>query len=242
MLGTGIGERLSENPLKKDLIHHPFFKEVRNSELTREKVGIFLGQWWHPLHFFPTFLSNTIAVAPMLEMKTAISKILYQELGEGSPARAHERIYVTTMEEAGFDAATSSEAPPFEETRRLVQRYGEASKEATSALGFVYGTEVADLAMVAGIGNAVRRVSGMQDLPWVDIHILQEPDHVEQVNEAIEPDFSAAEMDQIVVAAEEMWTLWIAFFDRLRKVMFQAEPEYPVAAGAPAEAAAAVAN
>jgi hypothetical protein len=238
MLGTGINERLEENPLRKELIHHPFFKEVRSSAaLDREKVGIFLGQWWHPLHYFPQFLSRTIDQVPMLEMKTAISKILYQELGEGDPARAHERIYVTTMEEAGFDAATVSEAAPFEETARLVQRYGEASGERLSALGFVYGTEVADLAMVAGIGNAVRRVSGVQDLPWVDIHILQEPDHVAQVNEAIEPDFSPAEIDAIVTNAEEMWSLWTAFFNRLRKVMFGSDAlpvEEPALAGATA--------
>jgi pyrroloquinoline quinone (PQQ) biosynthesis protein C len=223
MFGTGINERLEQNPLRKGLVHHPFFKEVRTSDLDREKVGVFLGQWWHPLHYFPQFLSRTIDQVPMLEMKTAISKILYQELGEGSPAQAHERIYVSTMTDAGFDAATVSEAAPFEETRRLVERYKEASAEKLSALGFVYGTEVADLAMVAGIGNAVRRVSGVQELPWVDIHILQEPDHVEQVNEAIEPDFSAQEVDRIVTSAEEMWSLWIAFFDRLRKVMFATE-------------------
>jgi hypothetical protein len=181
---------------------------------------VFLGQWWHPLHYFPHFLSRTIDVVPMLEMKTAISKILYQELGEGSPERAHERIYISTMVDAGFDAATVSEAAPFEETRRLVQRYKEASAEKLSALGFVYGTEVADLAMVGGIGNAVRRVTGVHDLPWVDIHVLQEPDHVEQVNEAIEPDFSPAEIDQIVASAEEMWQLWTAFFNRLRQGMF----------------------
>jgi hypothetical protein len=224
MLGTGINERLEENPLRKELIHHPFFKEVRSSEaLNREKVGVFLGQWWHPLHYFPQFLSRTIDQVPMLEMKTAISKILYQELGEGDPARAHERIYITTMREAGFDEATVAEAPPFEETARLVQRYQEASGERLSALGFVYGTEVADLAMVAGIGNAVRRISGLKDLPWVDIHIQQEPDHVAQVNEAIEPDFSPQEVDAIVTHAEEMWSLWINFFNRLRKVMFGTE-------------------
>lgn len=232
MLGTGITERLEENPLRKELIHHPFFKEVRSSaEIDKEKVGIFLGQWWYPLHYFPHFLSRTIDQLDVLEMKTAIGKILYQELGEGDPARAHERIYITTMKDAGFDEATVAEAPPFEETRRLVQRYKEASADRLSALGFVYGTEVADLAMVAGIGNAVRRVSDMQDLPWVDIHILQEPDHVAQVNEAIEPDFSAAEIDQIVASAEEMWTLWINFFNRLRKVMFGRE-DLPAAAAA----------
>ena len=114
MLGTGINERLEQNPLRKGLVHHPFFKEVRSSDLTTEKVGIFLGQWWHPLHYFPHFLSRTIDQVPMLEMKTAISKILYQELGEGDPARAHERIYVATMKDVGFDEATVAEAAPFE--------------------------------------------------------------------------------------------------------------------------------
>lgn len=222
----GIKEKLEENPLRKELIHHPFFKEVKTVPLTREQVGTFLGQWWHPLHYFPNFLSRTIDQVPVLEMKTAICKILNQELGEGDPARAHERIYVTTMESAGFDRATVSEASPFPETRLLVQRYHEASAERLSALGFVYGTEVADLAMVSGIGNAVRRVSGLKDLPWVDIHVQQEPDHVEQANEALEAGFTAKEVDQIVDSAEEMWTLWIAFFDRLRQVMFpEAAPQ-----------------
>src|SRR3978361_1704965 len=105
MLGTGITERLEENPLPKQLIHPPFFKEVRSSDaLDREKVGTFLGQWWHPLHYFPNFLSRTIDQVPMLEMKTAICKILNQELGEGDPARAHARIYVKAREGAGVDS------------------------------------------------------------------------------------------------------------------------------------------
>lgn len=220
----GITERLEENPLRKELIHHPFFKEVKTLPLTREQVGVFLGQWWHPLHYFPSFLSRTIDQVPALEMKTAICKILNEELGEGNPAMAHERVYITTMEEAGFDRATVAEAAPFEETRRLVQRYQEASAERLSALGFVYGTEVADLAMVAGIGNAVRRVSGLKDLPWVDIHIQQEPGHVEQANEALEVGFSASDFESIVASAEEMWRLWIAFFDRLRQEMFKEAP------------------
>jgi pyrroloquinoline quinone (PQQ) biosynthesis protein C len=219
----GMTERLEENPLRKKLIHHPFFKDVKNADLTRAQVGVFLGQWWHPLHYFPNFLSRTIDNVPVLEMKTAICKILNQELGEGDPKRAHERLYISTMETAGFDRATVAEAAPFPETRRLVERYREASAERLSALGFVYGTEVADLAMVAGIGNAVRRVSGLKDLPWVDIHIQQEPDHVEQANEALEAGFSDREVEQIVASAEEMWQLWIAFFDRLREGLFGAE-------------------
>src|SRR5262245_66549951 len=125
------------------------------------------------------------------------------------------------MVDAGFDRATVAEAAPFEETARLVRRYREASADRLSALGFVYGTQVAGLAMVAGIGNAVRRVSGLKDLPWVDIHIQQEPDHVEQASEALESGLSADELRQVEASAEEMWRLWIAFFDRLRSTMFE---------------------
>jgi len=228
-MASKMTEQLEAHPLRKELIHHPFFKEVRNSDLTRDKVGVFLGQWWHPLHYFPNFLSRTIDAVPVLEMKTAICKILNQELGEGDPARAHEQLYISTMVDAGFDRATVAEAAPFEETRHLVQRYREASGERLSALGFVYGTEVADLAMVGGLGQAVTRVSGMTKLPWVDIHIQQEPEHVEQATEALDANFTADEVKSIVASAEEMWRLWIAFFDRLRTELF-AEREAPVAA------------
>jgi pyrroloquinoline quinone (PQQ) biosynthesis protein C len=191
---TAITAMLEQNPFRKDLIHHAFFKEVKTSDLSRDQVGIFLGQWWHPLHYFPNFLSRTIDAVPLLETKTAVCKILNQELGEGDPARAHERLYISTMEAAGFDRAIIAGAPPFDETRRLVQRYREASADRLSALGFVYGTEVADLAMVAGIGSAVRRVSGLDRLAWVDVHVHQEPDHVEQASEALESGFSEREV------------------------------------------------
>jgi pyrroloquinoline quinone (PQQ) biosynthesis protein C len=227
----GITERLEENSLRQKLIHHPFFKEVKSSELTREKVGIFLGQWWHPLHYFPNFLSRTIDAVPVLDIKTKVCNILNQELGEGDPSRAHERVYISTMEAAGFDRATVAEASPFPETRRLVERYKEASAERLSALGFVYGTETADLAMVAGIGQAVRKVSGLKDLPWVDIHIEQEPNHVEQASGAIESGFSGEDVRRIEASAEEMWTLWIAFFDRLR-AEFHRQEEVPAEAAA----------
>jgi pyrroloquinoline quinone (PQQ) biosynthesis protein C len=232
MLSKGLGERLSENPLRKQLIHHPFFKDARTGvETTREKLGAFLGQWWYPLAYFPTFLSRTVSVVPMLEMQTAISKILYQELGEGDPGEAHSRLYVRTMESAGFDEATVTLAPKWEETRRLVDRYEGASASGLSALGFVYGTEVADLAMVSGVGHAVRNVTGLEDLPWVDIHVKQEPDHVAQATEAIEPTYSRGEEQAIIESAEEMWRLWIAFFDKAREVVYQSVAE-PVAVGA----------
>lgn len=218
MVQGSVLDSLKNNPLRKNLIHHPFFEAVRSGALDRKDVAVFLGQWWHPLHYFPDFLSRSISVVPNLETKTAICAILSEELGEGNPEKAHERIYVETMTAAGFSREEVTEAPPLSSTRELIEGYKRASTATTSALGFMYGTEVADLAMVSGIGVAVRKVSGMKNLPWVDIHVLQEPHHVEQASGALEPELSPEQYKSVVASAEEMWRLWIAFFSELSQV------------------------
>ncbi|MEG4288205.1 iron-containing redox enzyme family protein [Microcoleus sp. C2C3] len=167
------------------------------------------------MHYFPTFLSRTIAVMPKMEIKTAISKILFQEVGEGNPVKAHENIYIKTMTNVGFKREVVTDAVPFYATKQLINGYEEASGNYLRGLGFLYGTEVADLVMVSGIGEAVCRVTGKKKLPWVDIHVAQEPEHVEKANEATNPMFSPDEEALVVQGAEEMWNLWIAFFDRL---------------------------
>jgi pyrroloquinoline quinone (PQQ) biosynthesis protein C len=218
MISGLVLDSLKNNTLRKNLIHHRFFDEVRTGLLTRSDVAVFLGQWWHPLHYFPDFLSRSIAVVSRLETRTAICAILFQELGEGDPARAHERVYLETMAAAGFSQREVAEAPPFESTRNLVQGYERASTEEISALGFVYGTEVADLAMVSGIGAAVRQISGLKNLPWVDIHVLQEPNHVNKAGDALQPELSSDDFEQVIASAEEMWRLWIGFFSELSHV------------------------
>jgi pyrroloquinoline quinone (PQQ) biosynthesis protein C len=230
MVQGRVLDSLKNNALRKNLIHHPFFEAVRSGTLARNDVAVFLGQWWHPLHYFPNFLSRSISVVPNLETKTAICAILSEELGEGNPERAHERIYVETMTAAGFSRQEVTEAPPLASTRELIQGYERASTAPLSALGFMYGTEVADLAMVSGIGAAVRRVSGMKNLPWVDIHVLQEPHHVDEASNALQPELSDEQYRSVVGSAEEMWRLWIAFFSELTQVFDQESAEQPMAA------------
>jgi hypothetical protein len=218
MVSGRVLDLLKNNTLRNNLIHHRFFDAIRTGQLTRSDVALFLGQWWHPLHYFPDFLSRCIAVVPTLETRSAICAILFQELGEGDPAGAHERVYLETMAAAGFSEKEIAEAQPFESTRNLVQGYKRASTEETSALGFVYGTEVADLAMVSGIGAAVRQVSGLKNLPWVDIHVLQEPNHVDKAGDALQPELAGDDFERVVASAEEMWRLWIGFFSELNDV------------------------
>jgi hypothetical protein len=53
----------------------------------------------------------------------------------------------------------------------------------------------------------------------VDIHVLQEPNHVDKASNALEPEFSTDDYQRVVNSAEEMWRLWIAFFSELSKVL-----------------------
>jgi heme oxygenase-like protein len=207
---------LGSNKLRQQLITELDGLRGLGGTLTKDQVSIVLGQWFHPLHYFPVFLSRMISVSPTIDTQTHISRILWQELGEGDNTKAHETIYISTMTDAGFDADRVSKAAPFDETRELVDGYREASAEYLPGLGFTYGTEVADLAMVSTIGTLVSMCTNKKELPWVDIHVQQEPDHVQSSSRTLILPFKADEQGHIVENAQQMWVLWAGFFKRVK--------------------------
>jgi pyrroloquinoline quinone (PQQ) biosynthesis protein C len=213
---TNITDSLSANERKNDLV--TFLKELKNEcgTLSPQQVLVILGQWFHPLHYFPTFLSRLISVTPELETQTYVSRILWEELGEGDPRRAHEKVYIETISDGGFAKEQVAGAPALHATRKLVEGYAQASASCLSGLGFLYGTEVVDLPMVATVGELMRRCTGKQNLPWVNIHVSQEPGHVHSANETLKPAFTPEEQREIIKQAEQMWTLWIDFFRNIR--------------------------
>ena len=214
---TPIAVSLSASERKNELV--TFLKNLKHEcgTLSTEQVVIILGQWFHPLHYFPAFLSRLISVSPNLETQTYVSRILWEELGEGDPRRAHEKVYIETISDGGFTKEQVTGTPPLNATRRLVDGYEQASTNWLAGLGFLYGTEVVDLPMVATVGELMRRCTGKKDLPWVNIHVSQEPGHVNSANETLKPAFTAEEQREIVKQAEQMWTLWIDFFKDIRK-------------------------
>ena len=213
---TNISDSLSASERKNELV--TFLKDLKHDcgTLSTEQVVIILGQWFHPLHYFPTFLSRLISVLPKLETQTYVSRILWEELGEGDPRRAHEKVYIETISDGGFAKEQVAGTPPLNATRKLVEGYEQASTNWLPGLGFLYGTEVVDLPMVATIGELMRRCTGKRDLPWVNIHVSQEPGHVDSANETLKPAFNEEEQREIVKQAEQMWTLWIEFFGNIR--------------------------
>jgi Iron-containing redox enzyme len=208
---------LSESSVRSELVARLDELKQRCGTLERPQVLTILGQWYHPLHYFPTFLARLIAVTPGLSSKTFISRILWQELGEGDPLGAHENVYLSTIADGNFVPEAVAGAPPSEATRELIRGYEEASERYLSGLGFLYGTETVDLPMVSTVGELMAKCTGKDDLAWVNIHVKQEPEHVESSNEALRPAFTASEQRKIINEAEQMWALWIGFFQSIEK-------------------------
>jgi pyrroloquinoline quinone (PQQ) biosynthesis protein C len=210
-----LAEQLNESKAHAEFAGHAFFRNVKSTSWDSDAVAVLLGQWWHPLHYFPTFLARCVAVLPDIASKSAITRILNQEAGGGKESMAHEVIYADSMAGAGFDRAVVTGSTPFPETAELVAGYERGSAGWQSALGYIYATETTDLLMVSSIGHTVAAVTGGADNEWVRIHVQQEPDHVEEAEHALLSGFTP-EVDAAVLAgADEMWQLWIKFFDRL---------------------------
>jgi len=215
MTAAAFGDRLAESPVYLRFRDHPFFAAVDTADLAKEQANILIEQWWHPLHYFPTFLARCVAVLPDIASKSAITRILNQETGNGAPEWAHEVIYVESMDKCGFDREAITTTAPYPETAALVEGYRTASAARECALGFIFATETTDLLMVSSIGKAIERTSGFTDNEWVAIHVAQEADHVEEANHALLAAFSPEQEQAVLEAADEMWRLWIGFFDRL---------------------------
>lgn len=215
-VATNITDSLSASERKNELV--TFLNDLKNEcgTLSTEQVIVILGQWFHPLHYFPTFLSRLISVSREIETQTYVSRILWEELGEGDPRRAHEKVYIETISDGGFAKEQVAGAPPLNATRKLIEGYQQASTNCLSGLGFLYGTEVVDLPMVATIGELMRRCTGKEDLPWVNIHVSQEPGHVDSANETLKAALTGEEQREIFKHAEQMWMLWIDFFRNIR--------------------------
>jgi len=212
-----ILEQLSNHELNHKLKNHEVIKKIRQDFLNEEQVTFILSQYWYPIENFPSFLAGLIYCTKSVDIQTFVSKILYQELGEGNSQKAHPVIYKTTMSDAGLALKEIINTPPLPETTSLVEMYNLPlqHKNYLKALGGLYSTEFYDLKIVSSIGRAVSNCTKAKKLPWVDIHVTQEPDHVANVEYALSCQFDSEQENEIIQGSKEMFSGWINFFNAI---------------------------
>ncbi|MEH2244361.1 iron-containing redox enzyme family protein [Nostoc sp.] len=212
-----ILEQLSSHDLNQKLKNHEVLNKIRQDFLNEEQVSFILSQYWHPLDNFPSFLAGLIFCTKSVEIQTFVSKILYQELGEGNFQKAHSVVYKKTIYDVGLDLEKIINTPPLPETTSLVEIYNLLLNNLNylRALGGLYSTEFYDLKIVSSIGKAISNHTKSQKLHWVDIHVTQEPDHVASVEYALSCQFDSEQENEILQGAKEMFSGWINFFDAI---------------------------
>lgn len=227
-----FAERLNQLESRRMLKEHSLIRRMKSEKFNREQVRIILGQWYHPLRYFPMFVGRLIGLSPTLKERSVLAKILWQELGQGELAMAHEQIYIDTMTELGFSAEEFVDVEPFAATSKLVGDYrGASAADYHGCVGYVFATESADLLMVSAIGAAVRRAFGSGTLRWVDIHVRQEPDHTDCVEDVVIAQVDSAAVEKVLQAADTMFTDWCNFFSEIETALdAAANAQEPLAA------------
>lgn len=208
-------KHLNADSSRSRLLAHSIVSRVRSKEWSVAEISAIVGQYWYPLHFFPTFLGRLLSVAPDTKMKTAISKILNQELGDGRYSSSHEWLYIQAMCSLGIDKQIVCKSPMTPQTEALVNGYSRASENFYPGIGFLTATETTDLDIVKGLEGVVSKLSGNRPLPWVTIHTLQEPEHIDLSTSVIsDAGISSEAAKEIKNAMAQTWTLWLKFFNQ----------------------------
>jgi pyrroloquinoline quinone (PQQ) biosynthesis protein C len=203
--------------LKERVTGHSFLEDCRKG-VGLEVLSTFFRQYWHLLHNFPDFVMGVAVESGDIAVKSHISKIAYQELGEGNPAKAHENLFFGTLGLLGFSVKELTTTAPHESTQALVEAFHRGSCDYLYGLGILYATETVDLGIVSALGASLRFLAPCSTLGWVDVHVKQEPDHVESASEAISWDFTPEQTAVIEAAAIEGWLLWEKFLNTFSEV------------------------
>jgi hypothetical protein len=193
-------------------VGHRLLDVLQNQPLTQQSLAVALGQYWHPIHYFTEFLALCLTVIGDLGLRSRVSLILYQELGQGDSKRAHESLYLNAVQRAGISVQDVIGAEPLLQTEALLAGFREAINTRTQAIAYLYATEIIDLRLVKSLGAAITRASGGAVPDWVTMHEQQEGDHVMTARDLVTL-LSVSEVDEVLKHAEDAWTRWQGFYD-----------------------------
>jgi hypothetical protein len=206
---------VAETEIRKKLSKHQLFALPSNYVPRRKDLKLTFSQYWRPLHYFPDFLAKTISILPSLEQKSLISHILFQELGEADSKKAHEVAFFEAMNEVGITQQTICSTSELPETAQLMELYRNSTTNVESALGVLFATEVADLAIIMGLHRIMKPLL-VKDVPlWVELHVVQEPDHVNASVKTLIEASKNLDIQKIIDAAQNCAETWNLFFNAI---------------------------
>ncbi|HTP94624.1 MAG TPA: iron-containing redox enzyme family protein [Burkholderiales bacterium] len=216
---TDHAERLRRIGREHPLWNHELIKRCRSGRLTLTEVRTLGAQMYKFSREFSRYLAKALAVCPHEDARVVIAENLWEELGEGDPARCHPALFRRFTRAIGIDDERLELIPAEPETQRLVDTYlGFADKYGVlGALGAIcYASEGIVATLYSQIERGlVRSISFKKDdLIFFDLHIHVDNGHANQLESVIAPLMTTPESFEVVTRAiREGLDARYAFFD-----------------------------
>jgi pyrroloquinoline-quinone synthase len=175
-----------------DVLRHPFYARWSAGELSREELARYSGQYRHAV----------VALAEAAERA-------------GSDHAAEERAHVTLWDEFVTAMGGDPAAAPLPETAECASAWAGSERDELASLAALYAIEAAQPAIsqtkLDGLVRFYGCEPGSDATRYFDVHATRDHEHAAEGRAALEARAADADVERLVVAAEEAlranWTL-----------------------------------
>lgn len=164
---------------KYDLLCHPFYKAWSEGKLTREELRDYAGQYYNQVAAFPTCLSTFHGRLPNGELRDAVLRNYWDEVGVESPdRRPHDELWLDFAEGMGGSRAPRRPLPEMCDLMAIFRRMARdgAPEEALAAF-YAYESQVPRVAREKARGLREWYRADDATCRYFDIHVTADVYH-----------------------------------------------------------------
>jgi pyrroloquinoline-quinone synthase len=181
-------------------VNHLFLNRLATSPFARQDYRVFAQNHYPLVCVFTHYLERLLVRAPDSDAKLWLAKVLVDEYGEGSEGKDHAEMYARFLRAAGGDPEQVKSARVPRPAHRFISEHRRIVSEAPflEGLGAVGpGHEWAIPKMFQAVIPGLRRAGFDPDeIAYFTLHVEQDDDHGNWLEEALEQYATSAEAQQ----------------------------------------------
>lgn len=162
-----------------------FFQRWSPDTVSDAVARVFLTEFEGLVSSFPQLLALGIARSTDTDTRTVLAVNLYQECGEGDPARTHHAIYRKFMDSVGLPAPVAI-SPLAARWRESLHDYLLSTEDESDALGAIAAGEFLARPALSQIYRPVERLFPGADTEYFTRHLDLEAEHERDILELID--------------------------------------------------------
>lgn len=187
-----LAHRMRERAHSHRLWQHPFVERCRAGHLSHAEIQVLAVQMYKFSREFPGFLAGALVHCEDEAARIVIAENLWEELGEGDPAKTHAELFRRFTRALGIDDGTLEAAPMLPGTQHLVDTYRALSRQADpreilSALCYASEGIVAALYTLIQGGLLNDGRFSREALCFFEVHVAVDDGHADKLEALLLP-------------------------------------------------------